>query len=936
MSASSANGDEEARIFDLAALEEGQAPLSEAQLRALAQQMELIEQSRARGGMTAAPDALLPDPYAAAEHSSTLAVADSLPTLRLVDADAPAPPPLIRETDGAAPEPSAVPAPVPPAPAPPPVPPAKPDLSGLTVAEATQRYQAGLVNRDTARTRSDFDIIRSNVFTYFNMVLFGLIGALVVLGFVDSAGDHLRDAGFVGLIVVANMIVGTVQEIRATHKLRDLVALTAPSAVVVRDGAEREIAASDLVQDDLVLLRSGDQVVADGPVVWDAAEIDESINTGETRSVRRGPGDELESGAFCTGGSCYYRAQRIGPESRAIRETADARQLKRIETPLQLRFRRILRVLMVATIILGALLLISFTVNDREIGEAIKSVIATATSVVPEGLLLGITVAIAVGALRVARMGAFVQDNTAVEALNYVDTICLDKTGTITANRLVVDDVRWGEGGRSLRGWLGAFALETVDNNRTARALADATGRFGNGASATETVPFNSERRWSAARMVLGREERIFVLGAPERILRACADGAQLLEEYERASGRGLRGVALAEAPFLPEPERDELPPMRVVALITIADELRPEISRAFKLMDELGIEPKIISGDNPGTVAALVRQLGIKLNGGLVAGPELDRMTAQEFDDAAMANSVFGRIAPQQKEQLVAALKRRGRYVAMVGDGQNDVRALREADVGVAMESGTNTARGVAGIVLRNDSFEALVQGTRVAQTVLGNCAQLCKLFVTKSVYAFLIIFMANMMGLEFPFLPRHGSLTALFTLGIPAVFITLTTPPPGAGQNFLASTLRFALPAALALAISAVSVHLLTEGLLGRATEDSRTLVSSTIGIVGLGYMVEVIGFEGASREKLMRPALVTFFGVALLGVFILTLYTPALRSFFEFRPMSADEWAIVITASVAAFVGKYLIARFSGEAIRWFSGAAEEEAAARGRAA
>ena len=240
-----------------------------------------------------------------------------------------------------------------------------------------------------------------------------------------------------------------------------------------------------------------------------------------------------------------------------------------------------------------------------------------------------------------------------------------------------------------------------------------------------------------------------------------------------------------------------------------------------------------------------------------------------------------------------------------------------------------------MAGIVLRNDSFEALVQGSRIAQTVLGNCAQLSKLFVTKSVYAFLIIFMSNMMGLEFPFLPRHGSLTALFTLGVPAVFITLTTPPPGAGHNFIASTLRFALPAALALAISAVAVHLLTEGFLGREVEDSRTLVSSTIGIVGLGYMVEVIGFEGASRERLMRPALVTFFGIALLGIFILTLYTPALRSFFEFRPMSADEWAIVITASVAAFVGKYLIARFSGEAIRWFSGAAEEEAASRGRA-
>ena len=924
-------GETESRVFDLAALEEGQSPLTAAQLRVLAPQLERAERSRAVGAPIGPHS--LPDPYAAAEGAAGIAVAEhvSAPALRTVDIDAPAPPPLIAEGHAAttiAPSgPAAAPLLEPTAPT--------PELAGLTSVEVAQRLESGLVNQDTSRTRGEFEIIRSNVFTYFNMVLGGLIGALVVLGFVDRAGDHLQDAGFVGLIVVINVIVGTYQEIRATRKLRDIVALTAPTALVVRDGREQEIVASEVVQDDLVLLRSGDQVVADGPVVWDTAEIDESINTGETQSVRRAPGDQLESGAFCTGGSCYYRALHVGSASRAVRETADARQLRKVETPLQLRFRRILRVLMVATIILGGLLLISFTVNDRPIGDAIKSVIATATSVVPEGLLLGFTVAFAVGALRVAKMGAFVQDNTAVEALNYVDTVCLDKTGTITANRLVVDDIHWAEGGRSLRGWLGAFALETVENNQTARALADATGRFGNGATAAETVPFNSERRWSAARMALGSEQRIFVLGAPERVLRVCPDADELLEDYELATQRGLRGVVIAESPILPDPELDELPEMRVVALITIADELRPEITGAFRLMEDLGIEPKIISGDNPATVAALIQQLGITLRGGIISGAQLARLDEAELDEAVEANSVFGRVAPQQKEQIIAALKRQGHYVAMVGDGQNDVRALREADVAVAMESGTNTARGVAGIVLRNDSFEALVRGTRIAQTVLGNCSQLSKLFVTKSVYAFLIIFMANMMGLEFPFLPRHGSLTALFTLGVPAVFITLTTPPPTAGRDFIGSTLRFALPAALALAISAVSVHLLSEGFLNRPIEDSRTLVSSTIGIVGLGYMVEVIGFEGASRERLMRPALVTFFGIALLGMFILTLYTPALRTFFDFRPMSADEWAMVITASVAAFGGKYLISRFSTEAIRWFSGAAEEEAASRGRA-
>ncbi|MYJ58853.1 MAG: HAD-IC family P-type ATPase, partial [Chloroflexi bacterium] len=716
-----------------------------------------------------------------------------------------------------------------------------------------------------------------------------------------------------------------------------------PTATVVREGFEREILATDVVADDLLVLRSGDQVVADGPIVWDEAELDESILTGETSSVRRGPGETLESGAFCVGGSCYYQATHVGDQSRAVRETRDARELKRTETPLQLRFKRILDGLIVATAILGLLILISFLITGREFDEAVKATIATATSVVPEGLMLGFTVAFAVGALRVSRLGAIVQDNTAVEALNYLDTICLDKTGTITANRLQVDDVRWAPGGRSLASWLGAFAVSTSANNRTAEALSTAFAAQTNGAQLVDDEPFNSERRWSAARLRLGTEERIFVLGAPERLLRSEDDDvdtdeaarSELSAEYELAAQRGLRGVVFAEAAAMPDPETDTLPSLRVIALITVADELREEIANAFRMMDELGIEPKIISGDNPATVAALVQQLGILLPGGLITGSALARLNESDFADAVESNSVFGRIAPQQKEQIVAALQANGRYVAMVGDGANDVRALRQADVGVAMESGANTAKGVASIVLRNDSFEALVKGSAVAQSVLGNASQLSKLFVTKSFYAFLIIFISNMMGLEFPFLPRHGSLTALFTLGVPAVFITLTRPPRSAGRDFLSSTMRFAIPASLALAVSAVAVHLLTEGILGRPVEDARTLVSTTIGIVGLAYMVEVIGYQGATRENLMRPALVTFFGVALLGIFILTLYTPPLRNFFDFSPLSAAEWAIVAFAVAAALAGKWLLSTYAAQIMRRLTGQAYEEAAARGRA-
>ena len=902
--------DEAPPLFDLAALEEGQPPLDQPTLERVTLVLAEIE-GRVDGGW------LTDWPSPVAQETPPPLVLESAPTALLTDIER-RPPSTTPGAESAEP----------------------PELVGLSEAEVAQRVANGRVNQDSSKQRSDIDVIVSNVFTYFNLILFGLIGILLVLAVTEQQTDHLQDAAFVGMVVLANVLIGTFQELRATRKLRQLVALTAPKATVVREGFEREVYAIDVVEDDLLVLRSGDQVVADGPVVWDQAEMDESILTGETSSVRRGRGDELESGAFCVGGSCYYRAARVGDQSRAIREARDARELKRTETPLQLRFKRILDGLIVGTAILALLVLISFLITGREFDEAVRATIATTTSVVPEGLMLGFTVAFAVGALRVSRMGAIVQDNTAVEALNYLDTICLDKTGTITANRLQVDDVRWAPGGRALAGWLGAFAVSTSANNKTAEALSTAFNAQSNGAQLVDDEPFNSERRWSAARLRLADEERVFVLGAPERLLRTTSpsdgDGhAELLSEYENAAERGLRGVVFAEAAAMPDAETDSLPSLRIVALITVADELRAEIADAFRMMADLGIEPKIISGDNPATVAALVQQLGIQLPGGLITGTALERLSEDEFADAVEENSVFGRIAPQQKEEIVAALQDNGHYVAMVGDGANDVRALRKADVGVAMESGANTAKGVASIILRNDSFEALVRGSSIAQSVLGNASQLSKLFVTKSFYAFLIIFISNMMGLEFPFLPRHGSLTALFTLGVPAVFITLTRPPRSAGRNFLSSTMRFAIPASLALAVAAVSVHLLTEGILGRPVEDARTLVSATIGIVGLAYMVEVIGFEGATRDNLMRPVLVTFFGVALLGVFILTLYTPPLRDFFDFSPLSAAEWAIVITAVTAAVAGKWVLSTYAAQIMRRLTGQAYEELASRGRA-
>ena len=815
---------------------------------------------------------------------------------------------------------------------------------GLSAAEVEARIAAGRTNVDRSHQRTDADVVRDNTLTFFNVVLASLILALIAVG-------EFRDGLFVGGVVAANVAIATLQELRATGRLRRLRALTAPHATVIRDGYERSIAAQDVVAGDLLHLRPGDQVVADGRVLARTAEFDESLLSGESEAVRRSPGEELRSGSFCVAGECYVRAEQVGAEAYIVRLTADARELVRHATPLTQRFNRLLRVLLIATSVLAVVLFIQFNVQERGLGESLKATTATVTTVVPVGLLLAMTVVSTVGALRVSRSGAIVQDIHAVEGLNYVDVIALDKTGTLTSNRLTVAAVTWSPGAERYEGWLGAFAAASAEQNKTAAALAEAVAARTNGARAIAEVPFSSARRWSAVELARGDQQVVLVLGAPETMLAAAlpaesplvppgappagaSDGWDALREaYAAATARGERGVVLARAAQLPDGAAP-LEAVQPLALITLSDELRHEVRGAFELMDELGIEPKVISGDHPRTVVALLAQLGITTRGGAIAGDELENLDRERFAEAVDRHSVFGRISPQQKARIITAVKERGHFVAMVGDGANDVHALREADVAVAMASGIATARGVAGIVLLEDSFSALIRGTQEATFVLGNTARLSKLFVAKSVYAYLLILSTNMLGLEFPFLPRQGSVMSLLTLGIPAIFISIGVPPRGAGADFTRSVLRFALPAGFALAAAAMLVQFAVEGVLGREVQEARTLVLLTIVVTGLAFVIEVLGLEGARWRNPTRPLGTVLLTAVLLGLLLVVMRTGWLRDFFELTEVGGDGWAIVGGAVGAALAAQYAFTRYWQQILDWLSGRPSADEQPRGR--
>ncbi len=352
--------------------------------------------------------------------------------------------------------------------------------AGLTASEVSERVTRGLTNRDPSRHVNDLDVIRRNVANSFNIILVVLIAALLAVG-------EVRDGLFVGVVVAANIVIATVQEIVATRRLQALQAITAPRALVIRGGEERDIHAAEVVQDDLLILRGGGQVVADGTIESGSVELDESMLTGESASARRGVGDEIRSGTFCVGGECSYRAQRVGPEAYARRLTLEARNPVSRQTPLMLQFNRLLRVLLTATALLAAALFIQFNVQSRGLAESLKATTATVTTVVPVGLLLGTTVVVAVGALRVSRAGAIVQDIHAVEALNYVDVVAFDKTGTITSNRLELRDVIWADANRDDAA-LAIFANESKAESKTVRAIAEGLGQDLGGLLIVEVV----------------------------------------------------------------------------------------------------------------------------------------------------------------------------------------------------------------------------------------------------------------------------------------------------------------------------------------------------------------------------------------------------------------------------------------------------------------
>ncbi|MFF3443093.1 HAD-IC family P-type ATPase [Streptosporangium sp. NPDC002721] len=761
---------------------------------------------------------------------------------------------------------------------------------GLTSAEVTERVAAGQVNDVRRRSsRSVSAIVRANVLTLFN----GVIGALWVLIMIFGEWQD----GLFGLVIVANAGIGIVQELRAKRTLDRLAIVNESPVKVRRDGSDAEIPPRQVVLGDLVLLSPGDQLLVDGEVAdADGLEVDESLLTGEADPVHKRPGDEVLSGSFVAAGRGRYVATRVGRDAYAARLAEEASAFSLSHSELREGVTRFIKYVTWVVIPIGALLTWSQVSRQTSVGEAVTGTVAGIVTMIPEGLVLMTSIAFAVGVIRLGRRRCLVQELPAIEILARVDTLCLDKTGTLTSGGMELDEVRPLREDLPVDEALAALANLDPDPNPTARAV-QVRYPESPGWTTTAKVPFSSARKWSGAEF---DDHGGWVLGAPDVLL---PPGTPEYDDAWALAATGLRVLALCRVASLRDP--DDLGTVEAAAIVVLKQRIRPDAADTLAYFAGQRVTVKVISGDNPESVSAIATSLGIPGGERAVDARTLPEDDPEKLAEIMEANTVFGRVSPHQKRLFVGALQSRGHTVAMTGDGVNDVLALKDADLGVAMGSGSGATRAVAQIVLMDDGFASLPSVVGEGRRVLANIERVAGLFLTKTFYAIVLSLLTGVIGLAFPFAPRHSTLVNALTIGIPAFFLALAPSNERARSGFVPRVLRLAVPAGIVCAAAVYLSYWIAQS--GSATlEESRTSAVITLFVAAWWVLVLV-----ARPYVWWRVVLVA----SMAGLFALALAVPFAREFFALTlggPAAGLTAAGLGVAAGVVLTGVFMIVR------------------------
>ncbi|MCX8032499.1 MAG: HAD-IC family P-type ATPase [Thermoleophilia bacterium] len=771
--------------------------------------------------------------------------------------------------------------------------------TGLSSAEVIARVRAGQVNvAPRPGGRTTWDIIRDNVFTWFNLILGVLFVAVMVFG-------SWKD-GLFGSIIVINSLIGIVQELRAKIVLDRLTVLTAPAAKVIRDGAQTEIPVGEVVLDDILVVSAGDQIVADGQVLESQSlEVDESLLTGESVPVLKEPGDQLLSGSFVVAGSGVFRATAVGKEAYVQKLMGEGKRYVRLHSDLMAGINGILRVIGLGILPVGALLVWAQVRMDVGLEHGVNNTVAALVAMIPQGLVLLTSIAFAVSAITLARRKVLTRELPAVEGLARVDVLCIDKTGTITEphpaferfellpseNSREATSAQTQENQDEALQVLGFMAASASGRNSTLEAIGKALPAP-SGWILEDSVPFSSARKWSALQIA---NRGSWVLGAPEIVLGESQEPAarHARDRAAELSEQGLRVLLLSHTATPLDGEK--LPShLRPVGLVVLSERVRADAPQTLAYFRQQGVEIKVISGDNPATVATIAAKAGVPGADRVIDARELPQDPAR-LAELVEKFTIFGRVHPEQKRAMIEALQSRGHTVAMTGDGVNDVLALKKADMGIAMGTGTAAAQAVSQLVLIDSRFATLPGVVAEGRRVTANIERVSKMFTTKSVWAAALAIAIGILGISYPILPRHLTLIDSLVIGIPGFFLALAPNPRRYVPGFVYRMARFVIPtgllAALVMLGSFVALHAV-----GASLAEAQTMETVIFFVVGIRVI--------AAIERPLRGWRLAL-AAAMAGLLAVAFLVPFTR---DFLALDMPGWrALGLTAGfcVAAWV-------------------------------
>lgn len=697
---------------------------------------------------------------------------------------------------------------------------------GLTNEQVSQRISQGLYNKESSlKTKSISKIFKDNIVTLFNIINIVLAVAVFCVG-------SYKNMLFM-LIILLNIAIGIFQEIRAKITIDKLSIISSSKVKAIRGGEVNEIHINDIVLDDIIELSQGNQVPTDSVVVEGACDVNESLLTGESDAIYKSVGDKLMSGSYLVSGSCKIRADKVGDDNYASQLSNNAKYVKKVNSEIMGTLNKIIKIISFVIIPLGALLFWRQYSVEPNLTEAVVSTVAALVGMIPEGLILLTSTVLAVSVIRLSRHKVLVQELYCIETLARVDVLCLDKTGTITEGSMEVHDyINIGDTSKEdLKNILTALANASTDSNPTINAIKD---KFNGNTeyNALNVIAFSSDKKWSGANF---KDKGSYVIGAEEFILGSTSN---ITSGYIKELSDGYRVITVAHSPndFKCRNLPNNLTP---VGIVIIKDKIRKEAKATLEYFDAQGVDIKIISGDNVLTVSSVAKAAGLKNYDKYV-----DAATLKTYEDilaAAEKYSIFGRVTPSQKYDLIKALKEKGHTVAMTGDGVNDVLALKEADCSVAMASGSDAARNVSQLVLVDSNFASMPKVVAEGRRSINNIQRSASLFLVKTVYSSLLALIFLFLNAQYPFQPIQMTLVSAFTIGIPSFILALEPNKDRINGRFFTNVMSKAVPAGVTAAIGVVIVTIISS-IFGISGVETSTIAVATTSFVGLMVLFKI----------------------------------------------------------------------------------------------